>query len=770
MNFIFLKSLFRNFFIITFFIQVATSFSQVLVKGKVVNEYGIALNETVIINNKNKIIETTDAKGFFEIEKEGLYTFQKKGYQLKSLYLKNKEFYTVQLTLNSLELDEIIVTSNHIPQKLKKATASIAIVSQKDIQRSNNTDFAPILNRTPGVFMQNGALNTNRITIRGIGARNLFGTSKIRAYFKDIPLTNGSGETTIEDFELASIANFEIIKGAVSSIYGAGLGGVIHLNPKNANFNEFSIQPEFSVGSFGLTKSMLTANYGSKKHSFKAVFSDTYSDGFRENNKYDRKTFTLNTNHFLGKNDELTFLTSYIDLIAFIPSSINAEAFRERPESAAFTWKNAQGFEDSKRVVFGLSWRHNFKDNLKQVTSIFTSFRNNYEPRPFNILKENTFATGVRSRFLGDFKLFNKKLDWTFGAEFFNDVYNSITFENLYENFPADNGSVAGDNLSDFKENRNYYNIFSEANYHFSEKTTLTIGINLNKTWYNLEDRFQVSENNPDQSGAFSFKTIVSPKIGLSHLISENLSVFSSISHGFSPLSLEETLLPNGQINTNLQPETGWNFEIGTRGNFFNNRLFYNLSLYRLNIKNLLVSRRTAEDEFIGINAGETQHDGLESQLIYKWIENKKLSLNMFVNITANNFIFKEFIDDKNDFSGNDLTGVPSSIFNAGVDFNFQKGFYGNINYQYVGSMPITDANNLYTDAYNLTNLKVGYVFSLLKEIKVNTFFGVNNLFNEAYASQILINASSFGGAAPRYFYPGNPINYFTGINFNYLF
>jgi iron complex outermembrane receptor protein len=155
---------------------------------------------------------------------------------------------------------------------------------------------------------------------------------------------------------------------------------------------------------------------------------------------------------------------------------------------------------------------------------------------------------------------------------------------------------------------------------------------------------------------------------------------------------------------------------------------------------------------------------------VVKLIQNKKMTITSFSNITINNFVFKEFVNGEADFSGNDLTGVPSSVFNTGVDFNFAAGFYGNINYQYVGSMPITDANTLYSDDYKLTNFKMGYVFQFLKDIKVNAFFGVNNIFDETYASQILINASSFGGNAPRYFYPGNPINYFMGINFNYLF
>ena len=167
--------------------------------------------------------------------------------------------------------------------------------------------------------------------------------------------------------------------------------------------------------------------------------------------------------------------------------------------------------------------------------------------------------------------------------------------------------------------------------------------------------------------------------------------------------------MPSGQINTNLKPETCWNFEIGTRGEFFKNKLQYQVAIYRLNIKNLLVSRRTALDEFIGINAGETQHDGLELSLNYKVLETDGFMINSFMNYTLNNFIFKEFIDDSNNFSGNDLTGVPSDIFNAGINFNSTLGFYGNINFQYVGSMPITDSNSFFSDDYKLINLKFGY-------------------------------------------------------------
>jgi iron complex outermembrane receptor protein len=757
------------FFFIFFLCFSFFGFAQNGLSGKVVDvENGFEIENVRLINVKTKDTVFTNSQGFFKIAVFGVYKFQKVGYVEKEINLSDASFRIVQLENSDFVLNEIIINSNHLPKKLKKATAAIHIISTKDIERSNNTDFAPVLNRVSGVFMQSGALNTNRISIRGIGSRNLFGTSKIRAYFKDIPLTNGSGETTIEDFELASIASFEIEKGATSSSYGAGLGGTILLKPQPSYFQDSNIITEFSVGDFGLVKGIVNVNLGFKNNSIRAVFSDTKSDGFRDNNEYDRQTFTVNSNHYINSKNELTFLASFVKLKAFIPSSLNDEDFGNNPSKADNAWGQSKGFEDAKRGILGLTWNYQFNNNLEQVTSVFTSFRDALEPRPFNVLQENSFAVGARSRVLGTTKVLDKKMNFTFGGEIFRDNYNSKTFENLFRDFPEGTGSVSGENLSDFKEKRFYYIFFLETDYEISSKTTFSVGLNLNQTSYVLEDNFEVSQDNPDQTGEFKFKAILSPKVGLSHIIADNVSVFSSISHGFSPISLAETLLPDGQISTDLKPETGWNFEMRSRGSLLQHKVNYAISLYRLNIKNLVVSRRTAQDEFIGINAGATKHDGLEINVDYSIFKNKSISIHPFLSYTLNNFKFEEFIDAENNFSGNELTGVPKQILNLGFDFTSKIGFYGNINYQFVDQMPITDSNSLYSEAYSITNFKVGFSKSVIPNLNVNLFFGLNNIFDEKYASQILINATGFGGAAPRYYYPGNPVNYFSGVRFNY--
>ncbi|GAA4302253.1 TonB-dependent receptor domain-containing protein [Aestuariibaculum suncheonense] len=737
-------------------------------KGKVVDiETNIPLDSVSIIDTENKVITVTNKNGGFEISSLGNYTFKKIGYKTKAFNI-DSNYTVIQLSYNPNELNEVIISTAHLPGKLKKSIYGTSFITTKDLNSSINTNIQHSLNKIPGVFMQSGALNTNRITIRGVGSRNLFGTAKIRAYFKDIPLTNGSGESNIEDFELASLSRIEITKGA-TSLYGAGLGGTIRLVPKNTALNQKSFEAEFSTGSFGLTKETLSLGYGSFKNSLTTIFSNTILKGFRDNSNYKRQTFTINDNLFVGQKDELSFLANHINLKAFIPSSLDMETYTNNPSSAAYTWKQAKGFEDYSRGLLGISWNHQFQKNLKLTTSIFSSFKTNYEPRPFDILDEQILATGLRSRLNDSIKLLKKQFNWSIGGELFYDTSKYSTSENLYQEYPEGTGSVKGSLLSNYQEKRGYTNIFSEVNYS-SESLMILLGFNYNQTWYRLKDRFPIDSENLDQSGYYKFSGILSPTVGISYQIAKPLSIYTNITHGFSPISLSETLLPNGMINYNLKPETGWNYEIGSNGSLLKNKLSYNISLYRLDIRNLLVSRRTLDNQYIGINAGETQHDGLELSLRYTWFINNDLYLRPFLTYSLNDYHFKNFIDNESNYSGNKLTGIPQQVFNAGIDFDTKKGFYGNLYFQSVDSMPITDDNSLFSDCYKLINLKLGYKNNINNNLKANLFYGINNLFNEKYASQILINASGFNGNSPRYFYPGEPTNYYTGININYHF
>jgi iron complex outermembrane receptor protein len=323
--------------------------------------------------------------------------------------------------------------------------------------------------------------------------------------------------------------------------------------------------------------------------------------------------------------------------------------------------------------------------------------------------------------------------------------------------------------LSNDEENRSYINVFAQSNWLILNKTTIVAGINLNDTNYDLTDRFLT--DGADKSGDYSFDLIVSPSVSVTHSITGidgiNLSVFGLVSHGFSPPTLEETLTPDGQINPDIQPEKGWNFEIGTKGNW--RKLSYNISAYSMQIKDLLVARRTDFDQFVGINAGKTQHNGIEVALEHEFYRDATV-FTSFLNYTFADYQFKEFIDGEDDYSGNELTGTAPHLLTAGIRVKNETGIYGNINYQFTDAMPLRDDNSIYSESYQLLNAKIGFEKTIWNDWSFDVYAGVNNIFDEHYASMILINAGSFGGSAPRYYYPGLPRNFYGGVKLKYDF
>ncbi len=758
----------KNFIFYLFFFFITVHISAQKFTGKVIDaDNFIEISNVYILNFDNDTISISDEKGMFTLTKTGSYIFKKTGFYDVKIAIDNLNFHIVTLQPLTENLNEIQIVGNNFKSKLNKIPASIFVISSTDF--SNNTiNIASVINKTPGVFMFSGTKTTNRITIRGIGSRNLYGTSKIKVYFEDIPLTNGSGESSIEDIELSTLGRIEILKGPSSSIYGSGLGGTIQLIPNKGLFDKTTLKSGYTFGSFGLQKYILQANLGNQKNAANLIYANTKSDGYRVNNKIEKQSFTLASNHFINDKNNLTIIASHIDVKSFIPSSIDESNFNENPESAASNWARAKGFEDYKKELLGVSWKHNYNSDVKHYTSIFSSFFDGAEARPFSILKDKTTAFGFRTRLELNDQLFGKSFQCMLGGELFNDVKKYKTLENLYLEYPIETGSVAGETLSNFKENRGYFNLFFDSNLQLSEKTQVNLGVNLNQTSFILSDKF--NSDAVDFSGKYHFKAILSPKIGVTHQVDKNAMVYGTISHGFSTPTLEETLLPNNRLNTNIKPEKGWNFEIGSRGLVFNNKLTYNIAFYQMNVKDLLVAKRVSEDEYVGVNAGKTSYTGLEITGNYFLIKTGIFNVKHSNNLSLNNFKFKEFRDFDNDYSGNKLTGVPNITLNSAVTFENSLGFYGSADYNYVGKIPMRDDNSIYSKKYHLVNATIGFKTSEEKKLSLDFFVGLNNIFNEKYASMLLINATSFGTAKPRYYYPGEPVNYYAGVNLKYNF
>ncbi len=662
------------------------------------------------------------------------------------------------------QLDEVILL-DALQTKNAIGIVRSDVISAKVFQNYSPIDMVSAMNQITGVYVLSGAMNTNRITVRGIGARTLFGTDKLRLYYNDIPVTNGSGFSEIEAFDFEDLSQIEVIKGPKGTEFGANLGGAIILTPKKALGISTNFSNNFTFGSFGLLKNNLSFNHYDGKLRLGLQLGHTETDGYRENNSFERDGLLLNASFKINDKNTVSLLANHINYTAQIPSSLGATAFAENPRQVTFTWRVSKGFETNDYTLIGLNLTHSFNKNLENSTSVFYTYLDHYEARPFGILDEYTFGYGARSRFSGKFGFSDDLAQFSFGAELYKDQYNWNEYENGYQDNDG-NGSLQGDIFADNKEFRNQWNTFGTLQLPFTQNFSAQVGVSINKTHYDFRDTFNSGVDN--KSAVRDFKAILLPSLNLNYVLSETHQVYANLSRGFSNPTLEETLTPEGVINPDIAQETGTNYELGTNLYLDDRNFNLNLALYQMDVKNLLVAERVGDDQFVGKNAGKTRHRGLEVAINYTWNINAKVQLMPFVNYTLSDHSFVTFVDGGEDFSGNSLTGVPKQRRTAGLQFRFFEDFYWNTTHQHVSAIPLTDAGTLYSDPFTVFTTRMGYRKKLTEHLTIGGDFGINNLFDVVYAQSVLINTQGFGGSEPRYYYPGNARNFYGSLRLGY--
>ena len=661
-------------------------------------------------------------------------------YYPKKVKINQSKDLKIELTHKGFILDDIVINSNFYSKKLKDNNTSTSIIDDIEFRKNEGEFLINSLNQVTGIYSHSAGYNTNRITIRGMGSRSPYSTNKIKSYLNNIPLSNGVGETTIEDFGIEILDQIEINKGPNSSIYGSGLGGNIILKTSK-NF-EKTVKIKSIFKSFNTYQNSISVYKNINKLNLLLNFEKIKSDGFRDNNTYENNRIFASVNYEINDDYVIDFIHFYNSADALIPSSLSLENFIDNPSSAAFSWRNVEGGEDYNRSLTGLTF-NSIKNKYISSTTFFYKTFNNDENRPFNYLIEDSDSFGFRH--IGKFPL--KSFDFSYGLEYSGENYIFSTWDEY--------GSMDQSIISQQTQDRKNYNYFLQVDKSF-KNSFLTFGIGSNKINYDWVDETEST------SLSYNTKTIISPRLSYNHNL-DNISIFGNISHGFSSPNIDETLDENGIVNPDIKPETGWNYELGLIGSTNDNSLSYNFNLYYMDIKNLLVAQRTSFDTFTGVNAGRTTHPGLEATINFPLLRSQDLTITSSSNFSKYWYIFKDFNNRGTDYSQNKLTGVPTHTTFSKIKFDL-KNYVAQISLQNVGKIPMNDSNELFTDSYSVIDLKFSRLYTL-KNLGINISTGVNNLFDKRYASGIVINARGFGGRDPRFYYPGLPRNYFISLS-----
>jgi iron complex outermembrane receptor protein len=195
--------------------------------------------------------------------------------------------------------------------------------------------------------------------------------------------------------------------------------------------------------------------------------------------------------------------------------------------------------------------------------------------------------------------------------------------------------------------------------------------------------------------------------------------------------------------------------------------LDYDLSLYSILLDDLLVTERVAEDVFTGVNAGSAWNRGLEFMLrgkLHKDDHPSPYNLDLRLSYHLSKNTFRDFVDDGTDYSRNELPGIPRQFLNTTLGGHLGE-FSLELQYLLTGKQWMDDANSLEYGSYQLAHLQLSWTHDFkASPFQLKLYGGIRNLGDTHYASMILINAPSFGGNSPRYYYPGSPRLFFLGF------
>ncbi len=650
-------------------------------------------------------------------------------------------------------LNEVVVSGFANQRVLKEVPASIGFLDAKSLERFNSTNLLPAVNLVPGVRMEERSPGSYRFSIRGSLLRSPFGIRNVKVYWSGLPLTDGGGNTYLNLIDFDAVGSIEIIKGPGSSLYGAGTGGVIFLTSPGQN--KKGLQFSSTFGSFGLQHHRLRYQVGSNKFKASIQYAHQQSDGYREQSAMDRNSIHTNVHYLLGKKSTLSWMSFYSDLFYETPGGLTLTQFESNPALARPGTSFSPGAVENRAAVYNktfysaLSYDLDWSEKWSTHAGVFVSQTSFDNPSIRNYESRDETNIGGRASTQFDFAKTSYKGKIIAGLEgqyFFSPI-------GVYDNDLGMKTSVvqSEDELKSLQSLG-----FIQMELELPRNYYLTAGGSVSFLTYNFK------RNNPGPSIAQSksFNAVFSPRVALLKKINNDLSVFGSVSNGFSPPGLAEVRPSVNTFNSNLNAERGTNFELGFRGNAIDRRLQFDVTWYDFILNQTIVIQRATDGAEFFVNAGKTDQKGLEAQVVYRPKLSNQSNVSDFMLTSSyayNHYRFVKYVQDGQDYSGNPLTGVPPVIFSLALDLALRKAWYVNVTGSFTDHISLNDLNNIYASSFTLLGLRTGY--KAFWSGRVELFVGADNLLNEKYSLGNDLNA--FGG---RYYNAAPTRNFYAGL------
>ncbi|MBL4802889.1 MAG: TonB-dependent receptor, partial [Emcibacter sp.] len=518
-------------------------------------------------------------------------------------------------------IEEVVVTAQQREQNLQEVPISISAFTSDAIEKNMFSDVTEYITRTPNAsFISNGAKSRRRISIRGITNSlpdsDAIRTSTFGFYVDGFNIAGSSINPPIMDIE-----RIEVLRGPQATYFGRNaIGGGISITSKKPE-NELSGSVMADYSSFNTWDLEGVINLPIVEDVFAARINGKYSktDGNIKNinplgggndseYKYIKVSFRLTPSENLTIDLTGTYADELAGMREGVPSGVFS-AFAGDVLFASFPDRDGDGKADPAIDGIGFFPENRNRANFNSPQEVGTNFKyvvgtiqydmenisfksiTGYIESDFFLRGDidggsrdffNEFRTVPRDSFSQEIRVQNTDdgpLLWNIGFLYAKDNGKSEnrTFVGDEEPFGIPSGGAI--DSSDENGEKTNWSVFGQADWSVTEKLTLSVG-----------GRYSSEKVETIISG-FSGATITnvslnktfkdfSPRFAASYAVSEDMNIYATVSKGFKSGGVQVSPFPGAE---SFAPETLWNYEVGLKADFLDNRVRMNLSAFYMN-------------------------------------------------------------------------------------------------------------------------------------------------------------------------------------------
>ena len=644
---------------------------------------------------------------------------------------------------------------------------SISTITKELIQDQNIYRLNEVVKNVAGV---NQFSVYDDITMRGF--RN-----------SDYRLINGM--RTVSNFWssplLVNIERIEFIKGPSSALFSnSNPGGTINMVTKKP----LSVQKsalDFSVGSFNTIRT--TADFTGPMNDnenilYRLNLGYENAGSFRDNIKFNTLAVAPSVTFLASDKTTVNFDMSYTDYTTLLdrgrPTFQNDENLLSTPINFNL---NQPGDILRDKIFYGmLSVNHKFTNNIS-INASYMKYIDNQE------LREHGFDGYITEDSIGlyyDERLRDHVADNFTGyltsrfntGNFAHQAlvgFDYISYYDKNSEWWADASSVEGFSLTNpVFVNRNtsqYTPIFDEWSSYETAYETMGAYVQDLIQWNKLQvllgfrwDRYAVPTNSWEFKGSDMNSVDVQeaflPRIGVVYAILPNTNIYGTFNQGYQPV--DPISNSNPRFGGPFVPMYSQLIEGGVKSENFGERLLTTLSIYQIEMNNVLVNANNPNNPDELVQRGQERARGIEVEAVGRIMPN----LSILANYAFNNAQITESDDEQS--IGLVKENAPQHVSSTWVKYSFSegalKGFGLAIGHSQVSERRTFDQ---YTDrdeylmlpAYTIFNGAIFYTID-----KFSLSMNVNNIADKTHW---------IGGYNFQRNFPGAPRNFMFKVAYN---